>query len=200
MARTAAAAKTNAEWREQTRKALLKAARREFTAKGYAAAATESVVTRAKLTRGALYYHFKDKRALFLAVFEEIEGEILAAIDRAAEAERDPWRGIGAGLRAFVDACLDPANRRIVLQEAPAVLGWAQWREIDSRYGLGSLKQGLRAAMAAGAIGQQPVEPLAHLLSGAVNELAFMIAEAADPPAARAEAFAALERLLASIR
>lgn len=194
-----ARSKTNAQWREQTRRALLKAARREFAAKAYTEVATEDLVARARLTRGALYYHFKDKRALFLAVFEETEREILAAIEQAAAAQTDPWRGIGAGLKAFIDACLDPANRRIVLQDAPSVLGWATWREIDGRYGLGSLKLGLQEAMAAGAIGRQPVGTLAHMLSGAVNELVFMIAEAEDQVAARQQAFAALDRLLAGL-
>jgi len=185
---------------EQTRRLLLNVARDLFTEHGYAGTATEEVVRRAGVTRGALYYHFRDKQDLFRAVVEDLEaanvrrfGEIVAAI-------ADPWEQLHAGINAFLDACMDPAVQRILLQDAPAVFGWFAWREIDERYGLGLLQAGLKAMIDAGLIAQQPAEPLAHLLLGALSEAGLVIAHAEDVPATRAAIGASLNRLLDGLR
>ena len=92
-----------------------------------------------------------------------------------------------AGTELFLDACLEPEVQRIVLLDAPAVLGWERWREIAADYGLGLIEAALQAAMEAGAIAAQPVRPLAHVLMGALDEAAMLVARAEDPTAARAE-------------
>src|SRR5688572_15051877 len=118
---------------EATRAELIRAARALFAERGYAGVGTEEIVAGAAVTRGALYHHFSDKRDLFRAVHEELEQELVASIgDRIAGIE-DPWELIVTGVRAFLDACTDPALRRIALLDAPAVLGWEEWREIDAR-------------------------------------------------------------------
>src|SRR5215213_8851139 len=98
-----------AEQYEQTRGLLLEVARRLFAERGFAETGTEEVVRQAGLTRGALYYHFRDKRDLFRAVVEDLQQSLLARVQEAAAAEADPWRGLRAGLHAFLDACLEPA-------------------------------------------------------------------------------------------
>ena len=150
-----------------------------FAERGYAGVGTEEIVARAGVTRGALYHHFADKRDLFRAVHEELEEKLVADIADQIGGIDDPWKLIVTGVRAFLDACTDPALMQISLSDAPAVLGWAQWREIDARYGLGLIGFGLLAP--------QPVRPLAHLLMGAMDEAAMVIANADDPAAARKE-------------
>ena len=105
------------------------------------------------------------------------------------------------GCHEFLDAALDPAVQRIVLLDAPAVLGWAAWREVDARYGLGLVTEGLRAVFAAGPGpgGTVAVEPLGHLLLAALNEAAMLVAGAPDPVAARTEIGAIVDQLLESL-
>jgi AcrR family transcriptional regulator len=189
-----------AEQYEQTRRQLLDVARRLFAEQGFAGTGTEEVVRQAGVTRGALYYHFRDKRDLFRAVVEDLQQETLVRVQQAAAQEGDLWEGLRAGLHAFLDACKDPALQRIVLIDAPSVLGWAAWRELDARYGFGLLRDVLQALMAAGLLEPQPVEPLAHMLLGALSEAGMVIAGAEDVDAARQAVGVTLDRLLRGLR
>jgi AcrR family transcriptional regulator len=192
---------TKAEQGEATRATILRAARELFTEHGYGGVGTEEIVRRAKLTRGALYHHFADKKDLFRAVHEQIEGEVMEAIGaRMATAEGDPFALLVVGTRAYLDVCTDPAITRITLVDAPSVLGWEEWREIDMRHGLGIVIAGLQGGMDAGVLRPQPVRPLAHLLLGAMGEAGMVIANAADPEATRADVEPALLGLLEGLR
>jgi AcrR family transcriptional regulator len=185
-----------AERSAATRRALLDAARALFAARGYARTAREDIVGAAGVTRGALHHHFTNKEGLFRAVFEEME-EVLAARILAAAAEaRDEADGLRRGVAAFLDAATDPAIQQIILIDAPAVLGWQEWRALDEVYGLGLVRDGLQLAMDAGQIRRQPVAPLAHLLLGALNEAALYIVGADDPARARVEMGGVVDQLL----
>jgi AcrR family transcriptional regulator len=186
---------------EATRRQLVSAARALFGANGYAGVGTEEIVRAAGVTRGALYHQFRDKADLFAAVAEEVEAEIAARIAAgAAEAAADdPVGALRIGARLFLDACAEPEVERIILLDAPAVLGWEAWRDLAGRYGLGLVQVALQTAMDAGAIVAQPVVPLAHVLVGALDECALYIAGAEDPAAAREQCVAIFDRILRSI-
>ena len=186
--------RTQADRLASTRAALLKAARTIFAEQGYATAATEEIVRRAKVTRGALYHHFEDKRALFDAVASEVAREIAEKIDAMTPMD-DPLKALIVGTGAFLDACLDPAVRRIYLIDAPAVLGWHRWREIDAPHGVRSLREGVTAMLAQRPDDALAIEPTTFLLAGAFNEAALWIAEAKDEKAARR----AMDRSLAAL-
>ena len=184
-----------------TRAELMRVDRALFAERGYAGVGTEAIVARANVTRGALYHHFADKRDLFRAVHEELEQELVASIGEEIAGIDDPWELAVTGVRAFLDACAgDSAMRQIALIDAPAVLGWEEWREVDARYGLGLVEFGLRNGMDAGVFREREVTPLAHVLIGAMTEAALMVANAADPDAARAKAEPALLALLEGLR
>ncbi len=185
---------------EQTRERLLTVAHDLFAERGYAAVGTEEIVARAGVTRGALYHHFRDKQDLFRAVFERLEARIIGAIAAQMQSVADPWELMVAGVRAFLDACTEPAVLRIALLDAPALLGWREWREIDARYGLGLVSFGLRNAMDQGVFREQEVTPLAHLLVGAMAEAGMMIADSEDPEATRRQVEPPLLALLAGLR
>jgi AcrR family transcriptional regulator len=185
---------------EATRAQLLRAARELFAERGYAAVGTEEIVGRAQVTRGALYHHFRDKRDLFRAVHEDLERELVEAIAAEIGGIDDPLELLSQGIRAFLDACTDPAMIRIALLDAPNVLGWAEWRQVDERHGLGLVTAALQGAMDAGVLRRQDVRPLAHLVLGALGEAAFIIANAAEPEAARREVEPALLSLLEGLR
>jgi len=154
----------------------------------------------------ALYHHFGGKGALggkeglFAALYEEVQREVAARIREAAKERRDAWSALKAGCHAFLDACVDPTVRRVMLLDAPAVLGWEHWREVDARHGLGLLKEGLREAMEEGAIGERPVDPITHLLVGAINEAAMWIARSGETGAALRQVGESLDELLEGLR
>lgn len=194
--------KTKAERSEATRDALLGAARELFTERGYGDTPTEEIVRRAGLTRGALYHHFRDKTDVFAAVFKDLTRE-MADKARAAAMAAGPtgsWEHLIEGCRAFLDACLEPSVQRIVLLDAPSVLGWERWRELDAKHGFGLVRKALEVAMESGVLDRQPVDPLAHMVLGALNEAALAMVRADDVQEARTEVGAAIERLLEGLR
>jgi AcrR family transcriptional regulator len=191
---------TKAAQSEATRAKLVRVARRLFAKKGFATVGTEEIVKKAGVTRGALYHQFEDKKDLFLAVFDQVEGEVAQGIAQRALQASDPLDALRVGARLWLDACLDPEVRRIVLIDAPSVLGFQEWREVLGRHGLGLLAAALEGAMDAGAIARQPVMPLAHTITGALDGAALYVAEADDPAAARKEMDPVLERLVETLR
>jgi len=196
---TTAERRTQAERREATRAALVAAARRLFAERGYQGVGTEEIARAAGVTRGALYHHYEGKRELLEAAYAEVEAELTAKIAEAALGGSDPMAALGAGASMFLDACMEPEVQRIVLLDAPAVLGWERWREIAADHGLGLIEAALAAAMEAEAIARQPVRPLAHVLMGGLDEAAMLVARAEDPDAARAEVGATLDGLLEAL-
>ena|SRR5208282_1637548 len=183
-----------------TRSALLKVARKLFAERGYGDTATEEVVRRARVTRGALYHHFRDKQDLFKAVLHEEQLKLAARSTEAAAKASDPWRALMAGSNAFLEACLDPAVQQIVLIDAPAVLGAQGWRESDESYYLAGTKAGIQASIDAGLIARQPVDPLAHMIMGSLNEAALLIAHAKDKETARREVSEVADRMWNGLR
>jgi AcrR family transcriptional regulator len=183
-----------------TREALIEAALELFTERGYAGVGTEEIVSRAKVTRGALYHHFEDKRDLFRAVFERVEGDLMERIGATMQGADEAWDLMVAGMRAFLDACEEPAVKQISLTDAPAVLGWEEWREIDNRHGLGLTRAALQGAVEAGVLRPIAVDPMAHLFVAALSEAAFVIAHAEQPGKARAEVEEALIQLIEGLR
>jgi AcrR family transcriptional regulator len=195
------APRTKAAQREATTAALIKAARALFAERGYAAVATEEIVQRAGVTRGALYHHFKrGKDELFKAVVVQISADVAKQIREAALAQDDPWEALLAGISAFLDACAQPDVQRIVLTDGPSVLGWDVWRGIDANYSLGLIESALKRAVESGTLLDQPTDALAHVLLGAIQEAAMVVARAEDPKQAREEMDAMIRRLLEGLR
>jgi AcrR family transcriptional regulator len=180
--------RSQAQRTEATRNALIDAARRLFTEKGYEGVSAEEIVRAAGVTRGALYHHFGGKAELLEAVYARLEAESTERVARVvlgSELE-SPLQAMRAGIAAFLDECAEPELRQIALHDAPAVLGWERWREIGAANGLGLIEASLTAAIEAGEIRELPVKPLAHLLLGALDEAAMLVARS-DDPASRAQ-------------
>jgi len=198
----APARRTQTARSEATRAALIAAARPLFAERGYAGVGTEEIVRGAGVTRGALYHHFDGKRELFAAVYEQIEAELAERIARAAlrPGAQAPLEAMRAGVEILLAACTEREVQQIALLDGPAVLGWDRWREIAARYGLGLIEGTLQAAIDAGEVAEQPVRPLAHLLMGALDEAAMLVARAQDPEAARAEVGRTIDTLLGALR
>jgi AcrR family transcriptional regulator len=191
---------TQAERREKTQAAIVNAATRIFGERGFAATTMDDIAAAARVAKGAVYHHFPTKEALFEAVFEQVSHELLADLDRIARAEKDALAAMAAGTQAYFAACSKEATGQIILRDGPAVLGWERWREIDAKHFGGKFPRALEAAMDAGLIARQPVEPLARLLLGAVTEAAVACASGGDIAKTGAEYAHAFGTLLDALR
>ncbi|MGH9118652.1 MAG: TetR/AcrR family transcriptional regulator [Acidimicrobiales bacterium] len=164
---------------------MLAAGRVVFARDGYGPASTSEIAARTGLTRGALYHHFPDKLGLFEAVLEQVARELVVRIDAAATSKGSARAGLQAGCEEWLDAMAEPELHRLYLVEGPAALGLARWRELDARYGGGSLRQGIEAVLVEIGDRTTAVEPLTALLTGALNEAALWTAESDEPTLAR---------------
>jgi len=184
-----------------TRRAILDAARRLFVERGYFHTGTEDIVAAAAVgTRGALYHHFADKEALFLAVVHDVQASLGEAIATRASGS-DPLERLASTMGAFLDFAGERGDvQQILLIDGPAVLGWDAWRSMEADYGLDAIETMLRDAVDAGVVEDQPLRPLAHLILALVDEAALYIANALEPSAARVEVGASIDRLLAGLR
>ncbi|MGV9412601.1 TetR/AcrR family transcriptional regulator [Nocardia sp. NPDC003693] len=184
-----------------TRAALEEAGRRLFTERGFAHTSGADLVAAAGVTRGALHHHYGDKRGLFLAVLEQIETEAMAEIETAMAAgdPADVLGGMAVGVGLFMEICTRPAMVRIALIDAPTVLGWQGWREFENAHGLGLITTQLERARETGLVGDVPVQVLAQLLLSALSEASLIVAHAADPDTARAQAQHSIMLLIAGI-
>jgi AcrR family transcriptional regulator len=192
--------RTQAERSEATRSALIGTARRLFADRRYAGVGTEEIVRAAGVTRGALYHHFAGKAGLFAAVFEQIESELATRFADEALSKPDAWEAMLAGLELFLEVCREPEVRQIALIDAPAVLGWTAWREVESRYSLGLIRVGLENLVKAGITRPQPIEPLAHAILGMLTVAGLYVANADDADVARAEMGEVLRGTLDGLR
>lgn len=194
-----------AEHVQDTRAALLAAARQLFAEKGYVGTGTEEIVARARVTRGALYHHFADKADLFRAVMEAAAGElahqlIARQLSRAAADAAGAWDQLREGVQAFLDACTGSDFQRIVLIDGPAVLGPGAWSDLVEQHGLGLLRTWLQRATDDHQIDPLPADPLARLLAALIAEASLYVGQAAEPGRARAEAGAIVDRVLTGLR
>jgi AcrR family transcriptional regulator len=178
------------------------AARRLFAAHGFDGTGTEQIVAEARVTRGALYHHFRDKADIFRAAMAEAAADVATRLideQLAAEAE-SPMAEIRDGVSAFLDVCVDGDFQRIVLVDGPRVLGAEAWEDLVERYGRSLLEEWLRRCMSTGDLDEVPVRALARLLIAMLTEASLAIARAADPAAERAELGAVLDRILTGLR
>ena len=165
-----------------TRRALLDVARRRFGMQGFAATSIDDIVGDAGVTKGALYHHFRSKEHLFDVVFDELETELADRGVRAAlKGSSDPLAALYRGFSAFLDAAMEVDVQRIVLLDAPSVLGVERFDEIVRERTLLSIVEVLKVAIADGVVARVDAESLAQLLLGACTQAGMVIARSTDP-------------------
>lgn len=193
--------RTQEERSAATRDALISAARKLWGQRGYAEVGTPEIAATAGVTRGAMYHQFADKAALFAEVVEAVEQDVMARMATlvAESGATTPADAIRAAVDAWLDVSGDPEVRQLILLDAPSVLGWPAFRDVAQRYSLGMTEQLLTEAVKAGQLAEQPVRPLAHILIGALDEAAMVIATADDPKRARRETGEVLHRLIGAM-
>lgn len=185
-----------AEQVAQTRAALVAAGRHLFGQRGFADTSVEEIARQARVTTGALYHHFPTKAALFEAVFEQVHRDIMAASGAAAAAAPDEVEFLARAFEVFLDAILEPAAQRILITDAPAVLGLARFTDLDERFAFAAIADRLRAARDAGRLRADDPDTLARLFLGALTRGSMLIAGSDQPKATRDEVARAVRVLL----
>ncbi len=188
------------EYSEATRQALLLAARQLFASQGYHAAGIEAVAQAARVTRGALYHHFDDKKALFDAVVVQLQANAARAVELRARAEPDKWQRLRVGIEAWLEVCLDPAYRWLVIQEAPAILGRKRHQEIDEAWPLGLMIATLKSLRRDGELTFDDPDLLSRMISAMICEVAQLLADTETPAALKPRVQEALDRILGAFR
>ena len=192
------AVKRRALMMEKTRAKLIRAARKAFAAKGYAASSMDDLTAEAGLTRGALYHNFGDKKGLLQAVIDQIDAEMLVRMRAAQERAETAWLGFLAESIAYIEMALEPEIQRIMLLDGPAVLGDpSQWPNQNAC--LRTTTQTIQALIDEGTVRPVDAEAAARLLNGAALNASLWIAAADDPHAVFAKAVAAFQQLAAGL-
>ncbi|PWW56090.1 TetR/AcrR family transcriptional regulator [Actinokineospora spheciospongiae] len=190
------------QYSDATRAALIAAATTRFATEGYSATALEDVAADIRATRGAVYHHFGNKRALFEAVMEELAAAAFEQIVRARAGADSPWAGAVAALEAFLDRCMDPVYSRVVWQEGPVALGWRAWQATEQKYAYGQIEEILRDLVGDGEIDPLPLGPATRVVFWALGAAGLGLAEAdpAERSALRADYAEVARRLLVGLR
>ena len=186
--------------KEATREAILRAARKLFARRGYSDTSLQAVVEAARVTTGAVYHHFQDKRGLFQAVAESVELEILKRVAQRVSGLPTAWEQVMAGALATLEICIEPEIRRIVFVDAPNVIGAAKWRQIELKFGYGMLCETLRELQRREEIRETPVEILGPMILGTLIEAANAIASTKDREVALEAAQKTVSLFLESLR
>ena len=184
---------------EATRAKLITAARAAFAQHGYAQASMDELTAQVGLTRGALYHHFGGKAGLLAAVVAQMDVEMDARLEDVLRAHDDPWQGFLAYCRAYLAMAQEAEIRRIVLQDARAVLTGTD-QGAQHQQCIQFIARYLQDLMAQGVIVPGSAQALARLLNGCLVEAAFWIAEEGAPAARLEEALQALALMLGGWR
>ena len=185
---------------EETRHLLISVARQLFTERGYAGTSIEDIIQQAGVARGALYHHFSGKDALFRAVYDAVQAEAVAGVMSAALAVEEPWAAVRAGLSAFLDACLEPAFRRVVVLDSVAVLQHEAWEGGIEHVELPMLRTVLTPLVASAVLPGVAVEPLVYVALGGLYGAALFIARSRQPRVARVEVDVVIDTLVGGLR
>jgi AcrR family transcriptional regulator len=179
-----------------TRGQLIEVATRLFAEHGYEGTSIEAVLSAAGVSRGALYHHFAGKEALFEAVVSAVSAQVTADLQEVISGCADPVDALRTAALAWISLAADPVIQRVVLVDAPSVLGWDRWRAMDDGRTLGALRMLLQAVSDSGRLPAELVAPFSHMILAALDEIVLVVARAPDSTAAVAEGRMAVEALL----
>jgi AcrR family transcriptional regulator len=182
-----------------TRAALIDVATHLFATNGYEATAIPAVLEAAGVSRGALYHHFESKEALFEAVVKAVEARVMARVTRSTRGTSDPIDALRRGCAAYLAMCRDPIVRQVSLIDAPSVLGWQRWREIDEQHAFGLVKATIAVIAADGRVKPELVDVVAHMVLAALLEVALLVARADQGRLAIRRGQEAIDELLTAL-
>ena len=200
MAKTTPKTVTKAAKSLRTKTRVIEAARVIFARDGYSDAALSEIIEKANITTGAIYYHFTDKKGLFQAVAESLEQEILDEVTSRISGAGTGWNVFETAVLETLDICARKDIQRIVFQDAPAVIGLREWRNIEVKYAFGLMQTAVQNLATSGVIKTDAPEMTSQILLGALIEAAHTVAEAPNKPKALWAAKQTLRVMLSGLK
>ena len=185
---------------ETTRRLILNTGQDLFGTKGFDATTIDDIAAQAGLAKGAIYHHYKNKRAIFQSVFEAVTAELADELVGEIPAGDDMIAVLMGATRSFFAACAQPEVLRILHRDGPIVLGHAEWHRLDAQYFGGLVSATLEMAMASGAIRQQPLGPLSRVILGALQGAILDCAQQSDYERAAADYLVVFEGILEGLK
>lgn len=166
-----------------TRQRLLEAAVRVFARRGYYGATVDDIVAESGSSKGAFYFYFPSKEALFLSLVEQFAQAMLADVQRAVEGHSGAQARVQAALEAGIRICAThPELARVFLVEAVGVNPEFERKRQELHTRFCHLIQGyLDAAVDGDDIPPLDTEVAARATFGAVNEV--VVHHLSDPEA-----------------
>jgi AcrR family transcriptional regulator len=186
------------EHTEATRAGVEAAARELFVRRGYGATSIDDVAGAARVSKGAVYHHFRDKAELFEAIFRAEQGRLVERVIAAGSRSEEPWERLLACVDAYIDGCLANAEHRALLEQAAGALGIERCRQIDEAIALPVLRTGLEQLIPEGLLVHLPLEMLVRVVFSALCEAAMTAAAAGDESGRSGEEAARVLRALLS--
>ncbi|WP_109509588.1 TetR/AcrR family transcriptional regulator [Nocardioides speluncae] len=190
------------QYSASTKRALIDVAESLFSNQGYAATSLDAIVAGARVTKGALYHHFSGKQAVFEAVFEKVETSASKRIAKGLKGEKDPWKKAILGLREFLACVQDPAYRRVVIQDGPAVLGYEKFREREQRSSFALVQEIVGSVLNAGGweLDDEMLATFSRIFVGALSSAGESVSTSDDPREASARVEIAMGFILEGLR
>lgn len=183
--------------RTKTRGKIIAAARERFGSLGFAATSMDAVALDANVAKGAVYHHFPSKNELFADVFEQVSAELVRNVASSMPpATANAIDALKAATRTYFRLCAEPPITRITLEDAPSVLGFERWRQLDAAHFGGLVSAGLALAMDAGVLARQPIAPLTNIFLAAIQAAALDCAKKGNFDAAANEYQSSFDAIL----
>lgn len=186
--------------RESTKARIIEVARNIFARNGYAKASLAEIVNEAGVTTGAIYHHFGDKKGLFVAVAEHLEQQIVLESAAISNTSKSIWQRFENNILKTLEICAREDIQRIVFRDAPTVVGFYEWKEIEIKYGFGQLQNAISKLSKEGLIETSDPDLTAHVLLGAIMQAAHYTAMSKNKKKALRESQDIVRKILHSIR
>lgn len=181
------------EYAALTRSAILDAALELFGSDGYDVSSIDAIAKRARVSKGAFYHHFSDKKAIFdevlreqmrLGTAEVVEAMVAAQGDSVYDGRTAALTGAREMLRVFGESEV----RRSLMRQAQGVLGSERLREIDEEQALPLVRGSLQGMAAEGQVRDVDLDLTAQIVFDMLCSTAMTISSADDPDTATARA------------
>lgn len=178
-----------------TRGDIIRTARKLFSDKGFAQSTTSEIARGAGVTEGAFFHHFKGKQELFAEVVRQLQREFDKSVSEAASKAPPGIVRFLAGARASLQLSQKQEYLRIVLIDAPGILGHMQWKEIDTSIALEAIEPALRLLAGNKSVPKTRLRATALSILGLLNESCFALASK-DPCVDEVDVLETIEAIL----
>lgn len=184
---------------EKTHALFLELARDEFIEYGYADASTSRIVEKSGMARGSLYYHFTDKRHLFVEVHKIAMAEMAVHLKDALNDINEPDLAFLALAKRYFELCAHSDLGTLTMCTALSVLTAEERQSISSQTLRPVLGESVQSIIDMGGLKGQNRDMITMFLFSALTESARIISTLPNKKLAQDKFFETFQWVLAKI-